>query len=249
MVSLNGHEVGDLGALHVDDGQVLPGADLDGSAVGGRHDHLATHGVSHVAARAPMLAHFARPVQGREGNRGGERRTELLGPRRVKPPRSRRRQPRPTGEPALARSVARLASPHGTRPRRSYEGCQPRANCESVSASWGRDRKPLTTRRLAMHYCGLDVSRKSTHVYIEDAQGRRVTRGIVATTPRAWPRPWNATPRGACGSRSKRATRRCGSWTYYVDQPQPVRGVPRAFLGTSVHAKVAGCCRYWSRRA
>jgi len=34
-----------------------------------------------------------------------------------------------------------------------------------------------------MHYCGLDVSRKSTHVYIEDVQGRRVTRGIVATTP------------------------------------------------------------------
>jgi len=34
-----------------------------------------------------------------------------------------------------------------------------------------------------MHYCGLDVSRKSTHVYIEDAQGRRVTRGVVATTP------------------------------------------------------------------
>ena len=34
-----------------------------------------------------------------------------------------------------------------------------------------------------MHYCGLDVSRKSTHVYIEAAQGRRVTRGIVATTP------------------------------------------------------------------
>jgi transposase len=34
-----------------------------------------------------------------------------------------------------------------------------------------------------MHYCGMDVSRKSTHVYIEDAQGRRVTRGIVATTP------------------------------------------------------------------
>ena len=34
-----------------------------------------------------------------------------------------------------------------------------------------------------MHYCGLDVSRKSTHVYIEDAQGRRVTRGIVGTTP------------------------------------------------------------------
>jgi hypothetical protein len=34
-----------------------------------------------------------------------------------------------------------------------------------------------------MHYCGLDVSRKATHVYIEDAQGRRVTRGIIATTP------------------------------------------------------------------
>jgi hypothetical protein len=29
----------------------------------------------------------------------------------------------------------------------------------------------------------LDVSRKATHVYIEDAQGRRVTRGIVATMP------------------------------------------------------------------
>jgi transposase len=34
-----------------------------------------------------------------------------------------------------------------------------------------------------MHYCGLDVSRKSTHVYIEDAQGRRVKREVVATTP------------------------------------------------------------------
>lgn len=34
-----------------------------------------------------------------------------------------------------------------------------------------------------MHYCGLDVSRKSTHVYIEDAQGRRVKRAVVATTP------------------------------------------------------------------
>jgi transposase len=38
-----------------------------------------------------------------------------------------------------------------------------------------------------MHYCGLDVSRKSTHVYIEDAQGRRVTRGIVTTTPTGLP--------------------------------------------------------------
>jgi transposase len=34
-----------------------------------------------------------------------------------------------------------------------------------------------------MHYCGLDVSRTSTHVYIEDAQGRRVKREVVATTP------------------------------------------------------------------
>jgi hypothetical protein len=47
----------------------------------------------------------------------------------------------------------------------------------------GQDRRPLTTRRLACPSCGLDVSRKSTHVYIEDARGRRVTRGIVATTP------------------------------------------------------------------
>jgi transposase len=34
-----------------------------------------------------------------------------------------------------------------------------------------------------MHYCGLDVSRKSTHVCIEDAQGRRVKRAVVPTTP------------------------------------------------------------------
>ena len=34
-----------------------------------------------------------------------------------------------------------------------------------------------------MHDCGLDVSRKSTHVCIEDGQGRRVTRGVVPTTP------------------------------------------------------------------
>jgi hypothetical protein len=27
-----------------------------------------------------------------------------------------------------------------------------------------------------------------------------------------------------------------------ADQAQPVRGVPRAFLGTSVHANVAGRC-------
>jgi hypothetical protein len=27
-----------------------------------------------------------------------------------------------------------------------------------------------------MHDCGLDVSRKSTHIYIEDEQGRRVKR-------------------------------------------------------------------------
>lgn len=34
-----------------------------------------------------------------------------------------------------------------------------------------------------MHYCGLDVSAKSTHVCIEDRQGRRVKRAVVATTP------------------------------------------------------------------
>jgi transposase len=34
-----------------------------------------------------------------------------------------------------------------------------------------------------MHYCGLDVSRKSTHVCIENAQGRRVKRAVVPTTP------------------------------------------------------------------
>lgn len=34
-----------------------------------------------------------------------------------------------------------------------------------------------------MDYCGLDVSGKSTHVYIEDEQGRRVKRAVVPTTP------------------------------------------------------------------
>ena len=34
-----------------------------------------------------------------------------------------------------------------------------------------------------MYYCGLDVSRKSTHAYIEDAQGRRVKYAVVPTTP------------------------------------------------------------------
>jgi transposase len=34
-----------------------------------------------------------------------------------------------------------------------------------------------------MYYCGLDVSRKSTHAYIEDAQGRRVKYTVVPTTP------------------------------------------------------------------
>ena len=51
--------------------------------------------------------------------------------------------------------------------------------------------------------------------------------------------------------RTRRSERRCLAFERAdpVDQPQPVRGVPRAFLGTSVHAKVAGCCRYGSRRA
>jgi transposase len=35
---------------------------------------------------------------------------------------------------------------------------------------------------VGMHYCGLDVSTKSTHVYIENEAGRRVTRTVVATT-------------------------------------------------------------------
>ena len=37
-----------------------------------------------------------------------------------------------------------------------------------------------------MHAGGLDVSGTSTHVYIEAAPGRRVTRGIVATPPTGW---------------------------------------------------------------
>src|SRR5262249_10925536 len=35
-----------------------------------------------------------------------------------------------------------------------------------------------------MHYCGLDVATKSTHVYIENEQGRRVKRTVVPTTPK-----------------------------------------------------------------
>src|SRR5512144_166846 len=34
-----------------------------------------------------------------------------------------------------------------------------------------------------MHYCGLDVSMKSTHAYIENAQGRRVKQTECPTTP------------------------------------------------------------------
>src|SRR5262245_41046466 len=34
-----------------------------------------------------------------------------------------------------------------------------------------------------MNYCGLDVSMKSTHVYIENEQGRCVKRAVIATTP------------------------------------------------------------------
>ena len=34
-----------------------------------------------------------------------------------------------------------------------------------------------------MYYCGLDVSTKSTHVRIDDEQGRRVKHAVVATTP------------------------------------------------------------------
>ena len=34
-----------------------------------------------------------------------------------------------------------------------------------------------------MQYCGLDVSTKSTHVYIENEPGRRVKRTVIATAP------------------------------------------------------------------
>jgi transposase len=34
-----------------------------------------------------------------------------------------------------------------------------------------------------MYYCGLDVSRKSTHIYIEDRNGKRVEYQVVPTTP------------------------------------------------------------------
>jgi hypothetical protein len=40
-----------------------------------------------------------------------------------------------------------------------------------------------TPLEASLEATSLDVSRKATHVYIEDAQGRRVTRGIVATMP------------------------------------------------------------------
>ncbi len=63
------------------------------------------------------------------------------------------------------------------------KGANPQADCDSVSVGVGRDRAPLTTKEVGMHYCGLDVSLKSTHVYIEDAQGRRVKRTVVSTTP------------------------------------------------------------------
>ena len=36
-----------------------------------------------------------------------------------------------------------------------------------------------------MHYCGLDVSRKSTYVCLDDAQGRHVKRVAIATSPAA----------------------------------------------------------------
>jgi hypothetical protein len=36
-----------------------------------------------------------------------------------------------------------------------------------------------------MQYCGLQVSTKSTHVYIENEHGRQVKRAVVATTSTA----------------------------------------------------------------
>jgi hypothetical protein len=58
---------------------------------------------------------------------------------------------------------------------------------------------------------------------------------------------------GIAESASGKGAKRCleGAWpqdptreALERDQAQPVRGVPRAFLGTSVHANVAGCVRY-----
>jgi transposase len=38
-------------------------------------------------------------------------------------------------------------------------------------------------REVGMYYCGLDVSRKTTHVHLEDGQGKRVEHRVVPTTP------------------------------------------------------------------
>jgi nucleotide-binding universal stress UspA family protein len=74
-----------------------------------------------------------------------------------------------------------------------------------------------------MHYCGLDVSRKSTHVYIEDVQGRRVKRAVVATTPDR-PHGRRQAVRGAGAARRRRGR-----------QPDGVDRGPAAELRTKVH--------------
>ena len=67
----------------------------------------------------------------------------------------------------------------------------------------------------------------------------------------AWPRRRRPTRRASTSRHERAISRRGRSRPSYAawrsaaaDQAQPVRGVPRAFLGTSVHANVAGCCWY-----
>src|SRR5262249_11055963 len=65
-----------------------------------------------------------------------------------------------------------------------------------------------------MHYRGLDVSRKSAHAYIEDAQGRRGEDAVVPTTP-------TRMRGGGCGSAAGPGTRRHGAWTCCARPPAP----------------------------
>ena len=46
------------------------------------------------------------------------------------------------------------------------KGANPRAECDRVSASWGRDRTPLTTRKLACTTVCWTSRGRQTHVYI-----------------------------------------------------------------------------------
>jgi predicted Zn-dependent protease len=77
---------------------------------------------------------------------------------------------------------------------------------------------------------------------------RGLSRALEKAGP--WPRRRRPTrralrPRGepAISRRRRRLKSFCAAWrSAAADQAQPDRGVPRAFLGTSVHANVAGCC-------